>query len=377
MNDIKKTVLLPVLAVLLAAALIWTGCGKSGQSGSRDVSGKTAADSGQKQDPGSLEESSGREPESGGLLSRGSGGVDQENGKNLPEEKNSPKKAPETVPENLHVGDVLSDGDLRITYMAGGIYEEENEYQPPETGYRYIFLRFCFENTSSDKELSIPLFSFACYADGYEAAGYYGGVNDLASYLPCGRITTGDLYFQVAEDAKNIEIEYRPKYIDRDALPPSGKVRFLYEGDQDSGYEPPVLTGRKQGACDVGGSAETKKERLTFLSCEADDSGSEYLNPAQGCTWYTLSFEITNIQLPGSEESDLELPVSAYDFSCYADGASCRAAYFRDDYLSADLDPGRRTKGTVTFEVPDKALVVEAEYRPADRSAGRIIFTVR
>ena len=381
MKDKKTAVLVLISAALLGAAVLFsTGCGKNSPGKNADASEKNVQDSrnaGGEEDPGYSTGNTDTDSKDKSLLFEGSPGKSEKNTENLPEEISSEEKARITAPENLHVGDVLEDGNLRIAYTASGIYEEENEYQYPESGYRYIFLRFCFENTAENEDLSIPLFNFACYADSYEAEGFYGGKNDLASFLSAGRTATGDLFFQVPENAENIEVEYRPKYVDREALPLSGKVRFLYEGEQDSGFTPPVLSGRTKGALDVGSTAQTKKERVTFLSCETDDTDNEYLSPAQGCTWYTLSFEVENVQVIESAEDDAELAVSAYDFSCYADGAACRSTYFRDDYLSSDLDPGRRAKGTVTFEVPDGAAAVEVEYRPADRSAEKIVFTVR
>lgn len=380
-KDKKTIVLLLITAALLGAGVLFcAGCGKNSPGKTADTSEKSWQDSmkdGGKQAPGYSSGNTDKDSKDGSLLSGSSPEKGEKDTKNLSGEISSEEKSRITVPESLHVGDILEDGNLRIAYMASGIYQEENEYQYPEAGYRYIFLRFCFENTSAAEDLSIPLFSFACYADGYEAEGFYGGKNDLASFLSAGRTTTGDLYFQVPEKAESVEIEYRPKYIDRDALPLSGKVRFLYEGEQDSGFIPPVLSARTQGALDVGSTARTNKESVTFLSCEPDETDNEYLSPAAGCTWYTLSFEVENVQVIESAEDDAELTVSAYDFSCYADGAACRSAFFRDDYLSSDLDPGRRARGTVTFEVPDKAAAVEVEYRQADKSADKIVFTVR
>ena len=68
------------------------------------------------------------------------------------------------------------------------------------------------------------------------------------------------------------------------------------------------------------------------------------------------------------------MTISGFSFDCYADGASCKAQYFREDFLSATLSPGRKTKGTVTFEVPADATVVEVEYLTNFWTSSRIVF---
>jgi hypothetical protein len=101
-----------------------------------------------------------------------------------------------------------------------------------------------------------------------------------------------------------------------------------------------------------------------------EDSDNEYLRPEPGCSFWTLTFEIENL---GEEDSQ----ISVSDFCCYADGQSCSRRLFRDDYLSADIAGGRKAKGTVTFEVPDEAQVVEAEYKTGRRADARVVFTMR
>lgn len=59
---------------------------------------------------------------------------------------------------------------------------------------------------------------------------------------------------------------------------------------------------------------------------------------------------------------------------CFADGVSCDAAYFRDDNLSATLSAGRKAKGTVTFEVPLDAKIVEVEYLTNYWTSNRVVF---
>jgi hypothetical protein len=69
--------------------------------------------------------------------------------------------------------------------------------------------------------------------------------------------------------------------------------------------------------------------------------------------------------------------VSSFSFDCFADGSACDTVYYRDDDLSATISPGRKAKGTVTFEVPDDAKVIEVEYEDNYWTSSRITFTVQ
>lgn len=264
----------------------------------------------------------------------------------------------------LRVGDSLQDGDLRILYIASGKYDGESVYQQPQNGYEYIFLQFAFQNTGLSYDCPISIFSFQCFADGFAAPAFYGGEKEPASSLSAGRSAIGNLYFCVPEDAREIEVEYQPDNLSQK------KVRFLYEGEKDAGINPDADRRRSEGAFRVGETAASDLQKITFVSCQKDDSDNEFLCPEQGCSFWTLTFEIENLR-----EEDSQISVS--DFYCYADGQSCSRSLFRDDYLSADIPGGRKAKGTVTFEVPDDAQTVEAEYKTGRRTDARVVFTIR
>ena len=266
--------------------------------------------------------------------------------------------------EPLRVGDSLQDGDLRILYTASGKYDGESVYQQPQSGYEYIFLQFAFQNTGLSYDCPISIFSFQCFADGYAARAFYGGEKEPASSLSAGRSAIGNLSFCVPQDAREIEVEYQPDNLTQK------KVRFLYEGEKDAGIKPGADTRRSEGAFRVGETAASDLQKITYVSCQKDDSDNEFLCPEEGCSFWTLTFEIENLR-----EEDSQISVS--DFYCYADGQSCSRRLFRDDYLSADIPGGRKAKGTVTFEVPDDAQTVEAEYKTGRRADARVVFTIR
>lgn len=352
-----------LLVLLLYAVIMITACGhdKSDQSASSDSQSA-------EQDSGTGNEE--KKPGTGSADSSGSGSADSaqsadhESGSGS---ENQPQNSSGTntgIKDIYHVGDSLQDGDLRITYMASGEYHEESEYQQPEAGHKYIYLEYDFENTGDKQECPVSLFAFQCFADGFAAPAYYGGDKELPASLSAGRYAVGNLYFSIPEDAKKIEVEYQPDNLSAD------KVRFSYEGEQDSGYQPPVNTNRTKGAFRAGDTAASDLQRIHYLSCEADDRDNENVHPAEGCTYWTLTFEFENL-----EKEDRQ--ISVHDFSCYADGKSCVRTLFRDDYLSADVPGGRKAKGTVTFEVPDDAQTVEVEYDTGRRTAAPVVFTVR
>ena len=275
----------------------------------------------------------------------------------------NPVQAEETLSAQtrFYVGDILMDGDMKIVYMSSGEYREENSYSQPEAGYKYIYLQFAFENTSQTSDHSISLYSFEGYADGYAAEMYYGGEEDLSATLSAGRMTTGYIYFTVPEDAAEIEIEYTPNMFLND------KLTFVYEGEKDSGYVPAANTDATPGAYQVGDIVESDKMRITYISCA--EYTDVYMKPRDGYRFVTCELEFENL-------GDSDQYISSYDFDCYADGTSCDARYMRDDDLSATLSTGRKAKGTVTFEVPVDAAVIEMEYVSNYWTSERVVFTV-
>ena len=90
--------------------------------------------------------------------------------------------------------------------------------------------------------------------------------------------------------------------------------------------------------------------------------------PKEGYHYVYIELEFENI-------SDSDKYVSYFEFDCFADGASCDAYYGMDSNLSATLSPGRKTKGTVAFEVPVNAANVEIEYLTNLFTSNRIVFS--
>ena len=124
-----------------------------------------------------------------------------------------------------------------------------------------------------------------------------------------------------------------------------------------------------EGAYKVGYIVESSRLKITYLSCEEYVSDNMFVVPAEGYRFITCEFEFENI---GTSDEH----VSSLSFDCYADGINCKGIYIRDDELSATLSTGRKTKGTVTFEVPINAEVIEVEYLSNYWTSNRVVFTV-
>lgn len=262
------------------------------------------------------------------------------------------------------VGDILQDGDMTIAFVSSGEYVEESEYSQPEEGYKYIFLEFALENTSDEDDHGISFYDFTCYADGYAAEMYYSASENLSATLSAGRGTTGCVYFIIPEDAIDIEVEYETNFFTEE------KITFIYEGEQESGYELSLNASATEGAYAVGEIAESSNLKITYISCEESESDNMFIEPRNGYCFMTCEFEFENV---GTSDEY----VSSYDFDCYADGFNCEQSFFMDNDLSAELSAGRKTTGSVTFEVPVDAEIIELEYLSNYWTSNRVVFTMK
>lgn len=278
-------------------------------------------------------------------------------------ENNAPiKTESENTKTEYKVGDTLQDGDMKIVYVASGNYTSDNQFSQPAEGNKFIFLKFAFENTGKTDN-AISFYDFECYADGYSTERYYGGSDDLSATLSAGRSTEGYLYFEVPENAENIEIEYTTNYFT------SKKINFVYEGEADSGYELPKNNTATEGAYKVGDVIEANGITIQYLACNEYKSSNQFIQPKSGYHFVQIELEFEN-----TSSSD-EL-VSSILFNCYADGVACNQSYIGDNDLSANISPGRKTKGSVIFEVPNDAEIVEVEFNHNVWTSSKIVFSV-
>ena len=342
------------LAMVLAVGMIFTlaACGSSDSDESTEEEEEVEAEeeeSSEETEEAEESESAGEEAEAAETESA--------------EEEEAEEESEEVeIQDAYYVGDTLLDGELQIVYTASGVYTDYSEYNPPEDGYQYIYLEFACENTSESDDDSITYYSFECYADGYSVDAYYPDDNNLSATLSPGRTTTGRVYFEVPAAAQEVEVEYSPNLLDEE------KITFVYEGEADSGYVVEANTTATEGAYSVGDVIEADGLTITYVSCELYTPEEEYNAAEEGYHYVTCTFEFENT---GDEDES----ASCYDFDCYADGADCSQNFSRDDYLSATISSGHKAQGTVTFEVPDDAAVVEVEYVTSYWTSSRLVFT--
>lgn len=263
------------------------------------------------------------------------------------------------IKSEYYVGDTFTKDGINITYVNSSEYVSDNQFIQPAEGNKYIRLAFHVDNQSgSDK--SVTAYDFDCYADGYECSRSYKD-DDLSGSLSNGRSSDGAVYFEIPVDAKEVEIEYEYD------LWNNKKVKFIYEGDKDSGLVFEKNVSASESAFHVGDIIETKAFRISYKKAAEYISDNMFMQPAEGMKYIYIELEVENL-------SDSDKTISEFSFDCYADGTSCDSFYGLDDSLSASLSAGRKAKGTVAFEVPIDAQVIEIEFEDNFWTESKIIF---
>ena len=276
-------------------------------------------------------------------------------------EPTAEKTTEATVKDIYDVGDIVEVSGRKIIYTACGEYISDSPYLQPGDGNKYIFLEFYVENVGNSS-ISVSYFDFDAYADGYAVDQKYFDEDALRGSLSPGRWNLGKVYFEIPADATEIEAEYEYNMI-------SGKkLKFAYEGTKDSCFVPDAKTSPSNDTFKPGDIIETGKYRITYVSCDFFVSDNMFIEPEEGNEFIYLEFEIENT-------SDSDRSVSSLLFECYADGRICRSTSLRDDDLSATLSPGRKVKGTVAFQVPKDASVIEIEFQENLLSGKAAIFS--
>ena len=258
-----------------------------------------------------------------------------------------------------YVGDTLYVDGLEITYTGSNNYISDNQFIQPADGNKYIRLAFHVAN-KSDSDKSVSTFEFKCYADGYECQATYQD-DDLSASLSKGRSADGAVYFEVPVDAKEIEVEYEVDWFN------DKKVKFIFEGEKDSGLVFEKESGVTESAFHVGDIIETKKLRIVYNKADEYVSDNMFLQAPDGKKYVYIELEVENLS-----ESDQN--ISFYSFNCYADGNACDGYYGMDDLLSADISAGRKAKGTIAFEVPENAKTIEFEFEDNFWTESKIVF---
>ena len=123
--------------------------------------------------------------------------------------KTTTQKADEPV--KVKVGETLTTNTLKITYKSSAD-DKGSEYFPAASGNKIIKLTFEIENISSTDQI-VSVYDFKCYSDDVASSAYYYGDNGLSTTtLSAGRKATGNVYFEVPQNANSIDVEYVTNY---------------------------------------------------------------------------------------------------------------------------------------------------------------------
>ena len=119
-------------------------------------------------------------------------------------------KATDTAAQNkvFRAGDIVETKNLRISYISCGEYVSDNQFIQPNSGNKFIYFEFEFENISDTDEHISSLIGFDCYADNNSCEQNYLTEDDLSASLSPGRKVKGKVSYEVPMDAKTIELEY-------------------------------------------------------------------------------------------------------------------------------------------------------------------------
>lgn len=114
-------------------------------------------------------------------------------------------------PVKVKVGETLITNTLKITYKSSAD-DKGAEYFPAASGNKIIKLTFEIENISSTDQI-VSVYDFKCYSDDVASSAYYYGDNGLSTTtLSSGRKATGNVYFEVPQNANSIDVEYETNY---------------------------------------------------------------------------------------------------------------------------------------------------------------------
>lgn len=122
----------------------------------------------------------------------------------------------------------------------------------------------------------------------------------------------------------------------------------------------------------VGEVFENSNIAIKYVSNNADFKGyGQYSTIKDGCKILSAEFEFENV---GASDRY----VSAYEFNCYADGYDCESFFsVENSGFSSTLSAGKKTKGTVYFQVPANAGDITIEYKLNMFNGDKVEFVVK
>lgn len=114
----------------------------------------------------------------------------------------------ESVPSKIEAGYKVTIDDLEVSYVSCNTnFKDYNEYLDPKDGNKVIQAKFKFKNNGGRDGI---INGTECYADDVKCDLFFGTDDaDVSTVdtISAGRGTEAVMYYEVPEDAKDIEIE--------------------------------------------------------------------------------------------------------------------------------------------------------------------------
>lgn len=122
------------------------------------------------------------------------------------------ESAPKDEKSVYTAGETLDAKGLKVTMQKAEKWTSNNQFITPEDNNMFIRVYFVIENQSGADKL-IGSFDFDCYADGAQMDNSWYGDQQLSfDTISDGRRIEGYIYYEVPENAKEIEIEYETSW---------------------------------------------------------------------------------------------------------------------------------------------------------------------
>lgn len=134
-------------------------------------------------------------------------------------------------------------------------------------------------------------------------------------------------------------------------------------------------TAEDENVITVGGSFEKDGLKITVneVSTDFQDYKDEYgfNTPEDGMKYVMASFTFEN-------NGDSDAYVSIYDFTCYADNATCEQVYGLDDsdFMNTNLSNGRNVSFKTYYKVPTDSETIELEYETNIWTSEKVIIKI-
>ena len=146
----------------------------------------------------------------------------------------------------------------------------------------------------------------------------------------------------------------------------TSKTTLTTGGDEN------ISTETQKTSYNVGEIFENDYMAVKYVSLDENFKGfSKYAEIKSGHKIIKAEFEFENV-------STTDQLASAYDFNCYADGYDCESFWSVDESgFSATLSSGKKTKGSVYFQVPVEASKITIEYETNFWTSEHVEFIVK